>query len=293
MMQARLTADRARRQVRLDHSLLSAKRCLDSLSMRLGLESKRAAVGGASRGLGFAIARALAVEGCRVAVASRNQEHIETAAAAIRAETGAEVLPSAVDFAQPGATTRWLDDVAARWDGLDVVVPNSGGAPSGRFKDSRPDDWDEAYRLTLRSALEAAAAARPHLSRGGAVVFMTGPVVHQPHPMLVIPGVMRSGVSYLAKALSDEWAADGIRVNQVIPGRIATERVAELEEAMAQRLGGTVADARQANQAAIPLGRYGNVDELAAAVVFLLSDAASYITGATLSVDGGMVRAIV
>lgn len=110
--------------------------------------------------------------------------------------------------------------------------------------------------------------------------------------MLMIPGVMRSGVAYLAKALSDEWAPDGIRVNNVIPGRIATERVAELEETTAQRIGGTPADARAAQLAAIPLGRYGDVGELAAAVVFLLSEAGSYITGATLSVDGGMVRAI-
>jgi len=123
-------------------------------------------------------------------------------------------------------------------------------------------------------------------------VFMTGPVVRQPHPMLMIPGVMRSGVSYLAKALSDEWAADGIRVNQIIPGRIATERVAELEGTTARHLGGTPADARAAAMADIPLGRYGDLDEFAAAVVFLLSGAASYITGATLAVDGGMIRAV-
>lgn len=260
--------------------------------MELGLRDKRAVVGGSSQGLGFAIARALAVEGCRVSLASRSRDRIEAAASSIREETGAEVIAAAVDFAIPGATTTWLDETAALWGGLDLVVPNTGGASGGRFGDSYPEDWDTAYQLTLRSALEAAAAAKPHLGHGGSMLFMTGPVVRQPHPMLMIPGVMRSGVSYLAKALSDEWATDGIRVNQIIPGRIATERVVELEETTAQRLGGTPADARTAAQADIPLGRYGSLDEFAAAAVFLLSGAASYITGATLSVDGGMIRAV-
>ena len=260
--------------------------------MDLGLKGRRAAVGGSSQGLGFAIARKLAVEGCRVAIASHGGDRIEAAAVRIREETGAEVMAATVDFTEPGATTAWLDDVAAHWGGLDLLVPNSGGARACRFADATPDDWDDAYRLTLRSALEAAAAARPHLGRGGAVLFMTGPVVRQPHPMLVLPGVMRSGVSYLAKALSDEWAADGIRVNQIIPGRIATERTLELERETAERLGGTPDQARAAQQAAISLGRYGTLDEFAAAAVFLLSDAASYITGATLAVDGGMIRAV-
>jgi 3-oxoacyl-[acyl-carrier protein] reductase len=260
--------------------------------MELGLKGRRAAVGGSSQGLGFAIARALAAEGCRVAIAGRDRDRIDAAASVIRAETDAEVLATTVDFAQPGATTAWIDEVAGGWGGLDLVVPNSGGPLTGRFGDSRPEDWDAAYRLTLRSALEAAAAARPHLGRGAAMLFMTGPVVRQPHPMLAIAGVMRSGVSYLAKALSDEWAAEGIRVNHIIPGRIATERVAEIEEETARRLGGTAAEARAAQQTAIPLHRYGSVGEFAAAAVFLLSDAASYITGATLSVDGGMVRAV-
>lgn len=261
--------------------------------MQLGLRGKRAVVGGSSRGLGFAVARALAAEGCRVAIAGRDPERIEAAASSLRAEAGTEVLGSAVDFARAGATTAWFDDVASRWGGLDLVVPNTGGPAAGRFDDSRPKDWDAAYYLTLRSALEAAESARSHLSRGGAMLFMTGPVVRQPHPMLVISGVMRSGVSFLAKALSDEWAAAGIRVNQIIPGRIATERVAELESATADRLGGTAADARAVQQAAIPLQRYGSVSEFAAAAVFLLSEAASYITGATLSVDGGMLRPVV
>jgi len=261
--------------------------------MDLGLTGKRAAVAASSSGLGFAVARALAAEGCRVGVASRHRGRIEAAADSLRRETGAEVVSRVADFAEPGATTAWLDGLAAGWGGLDLIVPNAGGPPPGRFSDSGPDEWDAAYRLTLRSALEAAFAGRRHLGRGGAMLFLTGPVVRQPSPRLVLSGIMRSGVSALAKVLADEWATDGIRVNQLIPGRIATDRVAELDEETARQAGITVAEARARSAAAIPLGRYGLPDEFAAAAVFLLSDAAAYITGATLAVDGGMIRPIV
>jgi 3-oxoacyl-[acyl-carrier protein] reductase len=125
------------------------------------------------------------------------------------------------------------------------------------------------------------------------VLFVTGSVVRQPSARLVLSGVMRSGVSALAKALADEWAADGIRVNRLIPGRLATDCVAELDEETARKAGISVAEARARSAAAIPLGRYGHIEEFAAAAVFLLSDAAAYITGATLAVDGGVIRAIV
>jgi len=259
----------------------------------LGLTGKRAAVAAASSGLGFAVARALAAEGCRVGVASRHRGRIEAAAEAIHRETGAEVVAEVADLARPGAATAWLDGLAARWGGLDLIVPNAGGPSPGRFADTGPDDWDAAYRLTLRSALEAAFAGRRHLGRGGAMLFLTGAVVRQPSPRLVLSGIMRSGVSTLAKALADEWAGDGIRVNHLIPGRIATDRVAELDEETAAKAGITVAEARARFEAAIPLGRYGRPEEFAAAAAFLLSEAAAYITGATLAVDGGMIRSIV
>jgi 3-oxoacyl-[acyl-carrier protein] reductase len=261
--------------------------------MNLGLADKRAAVAASSSGLGFAIARALAAEGCRVAICSSRRDRIEAAAAAIQKETGAEVVPAVADLAAPGAITEWLDGAAGRWGGLDLVVPNAGGPPPGRFADTRPKDWDSAYRLTLRSALELAAAARPHLGPGSAVLFMTGPVVRQPVGTLVLSGIMRAGVATLAKALADEWAPAGIRVNHIIPGRIATERVAALDADTAQRRGVSLEEARAGYEAIIPLGRYGTVEEFAEAAVFLLSDAAAYITGATLNVDGGMIRPIV
>jgi 3-oxoacyl-[acyl-carrier protein] reductase len=261
--------------------------------MELGLSNQRAVVAAASAGLGYAIAHALAAEGCRVAICSRDRSRIEAAAAAIAEATGAEVVPAVVDVARAGALTTWIDEVAAHWGGLDLVVANAGGPPPGRFADVGPDDWDAAYRLTLRSALESASAARAHMGPGSAVLFMTGPVVRQPAPTLFLSGVMRSGVAALAKFLADEWAPAGIRVNHLIPGRIATERVAALDTDTARRRGVNLEEARAGYEAQIPLGRYGSVEELARVAVFLLSDAAGYVTGATLNVDGGMIRAIV
>ena len=261
--------------------------------MDLLLTNKRAAVAASSGGLGFAIARALGAEGCRVGICGRDGFRIERAAASIRDETRAEVVPAVVDVSEPDATTAWLDGLAASWDGLDLVVANAGGPPPGRFVETRAKDWDAAYRLTLRSAMELAAAARPHLGPGSAVLFMTGPVVRQPVGTLVLSGIMRSGVAALAKSLADEWAPAGIRVNHLIPGRIGTERVAALDADTAQRRGVSLEEARAGYEAQIPLGRYGATEELARAAVFLLSPAAAYITGATLNVDGGMIRSIV
>lgn len=261
--------------------------------MDLGLAGKRAAVAAASGGLGFAIARSLAAEGCRVSISSRDADRIGEAAARIREETGAEVTGVVCDVGEPGDVGRWIDEAAAAWEGLDVVVPNAGGPPPGRFGDLEPADWDAAYRLTLRSAMETARAARPHVRRGSAMLFLTSGSVRQPIATLALSTIFRAGVAALAKTLADEWADDGIRVNHLIPGRIATSRVAALDEDAARRMGLTTDEVRSGFERAIPLGRYGAPDEFAAAALFLLSDAASYITGATLQVDGGMLRPIV
>lgn len=249
-------------------------------------------VAAASSGLGFAVAKALAAEGCRVALCSRDEGRAGSAAARIAAETGAEVRGSACDVTEPGATTAWIDAVADRWGGLDVLVPNAGGPPPGTFAEVGPEEWDAAYRLTLRSALEAARAARPHLGTGSAVLFCTSASVREPVGTLLLSTVFRAGVAALAKSLADEWAGAGIRVNHLIPGRIATDRLVSLDADAARRTGTSAAAVRAGLEAAIPLGRYGEPAEFAAAAVFLVSDAASYITGATLQVDGGSLRQI-
>ena len=260
--------------------------------MKLDLTGKRAAVAASSTGLGFAIARALSGEGCRVAMCSRSLDRAEAAARSIREETGSEVWAAEVDVAEAGAVGSWIDRVADGWGGLDLVVSNAGGPRPGTFADLGPDDWDTAYRLTLRSALETARAARPHLGRGSSVLFMTSVGVKEPIGTLLLSTVFRSGVAGLAKALADEWAPHGIRVNHLIPGRIATDRITALDEDAARKAGIRVEDVRARVLKAIPLGRYGLPEEYAAAAVFLLSDASSYITGASLQLDGGMLRSV-
>jgi 3-oxoacyl-[acyl-carrier protein] reductase len=261
--------------------------------MDLGLSGKRALVAASSSGLGYAIARDLAGQGAVVAMASRNRERIEDAARHIRTEVEDAVVSSSVcDVADDASIQQWVDEASAAMGGIDLVVPNAGGPPYGTFADLSDDDWEVGYRLTLASAVSFARHARPHLGRGAAVLFMTSASVKEPIPNLVLSGVYRAGVAALAKTLALEWGPDGIRVNHLIPGRIATERVMQLDADSASRRRVTVEAVQQASRAAISMGRYGTPDEYANAAVFLLSDAAGYITGATLQVDGGMIRTV-
>ena len=260
--------------------------------MELGLTGKRAIVAAASRGLGAAIARSLAEEGCIVEISSRSLDNAQETARSIANDTGATVTAAQVDVADGDAVQTWVDSTATSMGGLDIVIPNAGGPPSAFFDATAPDDWDRSYALTLRSAMAFALAAKPHVRRGGSMLYLTSISVREPIGALAMSTVFRAGVASLTKLLANDWAGDGIRVNHLIPGRIATERLDELDEAAAQR-SRTSADAvRSANERAIPLGRYGNPDEFAAAATFLVSDAASYITGATLQVDGGALHSV-
>ncbi len=258
----------------------------------LGLEGKSALVAAASKGLGFTIADGLAAEGCHLAICSRDSQRINEAAERIRSAHDVEVHPSVVDITDSDALHGWVDESAERWGSLDLVIANGGGPRAASFDELADNDFDVAYRLVLRSALTLAAAARPHLGRGASVLFNTSISVREPLGALALSTIFRAGVTSLAKLLADEWASDGIRVNQLIPGRILTDRVADLDGYLATQRDVSMEEIRAQNEESIPLRRYGTPEEYAAAAVFLLSDAASYITGASLQVDGGVLRAI-
>jgi 3-oxoacyl-[acyl-carrier protein] reductase len=251
-------------------------------------------VAGASRGLGFAVARALAKEGVRVSISSRNAEAIGVAGAKIQQETGADVLAMPVDVRSAEAITEWFDKTVQQFGGIDLLYPNAGGPPPGptlKFDDAA---WQNAFELLLLSAIRMIRLAVPSMTArgGGAIVLPTSSAVKEPIANISLSTVMRTSVSSLSKTLALELGPQNIRVNQLIPGRIHTDRVEEIDVDNSKRAGISVEEQRQRVWATIPMGRYGDPEGFAAAAVFLFSDAASYITGASLQVDGGLLRGI-
>lgn len=250
-------------------------------------------VAAASQGLGLACARACARDGAAVALASRTMADVAAAAAALAAETGAPARGYACDVRDADAITAWVAAVARDFGRIDGLVVNAGGPPPGGFAAFDDAAWQAAYELTLLSAVRMIRAAVPHLvaAGGGSIVAITSSAVREPIEGLILSNVFRAGVAALVKSLSRELAPHGIRVNTLVPGRIATARVAALDAAAAARSGGSPDAVAARHAVAIPLGRYGTPDEFGEAAAFLLSPRARYITGTTLVVDGGNMHA--
>jgi 3-oxoacyl-[acyl-carrier protein] reductase len=262
--------------------------------MNLGLQGKVALVAGASKGLGYAVAHALAAEGAMVSISSRDEKAIADAAARISAETGSRVVSMPVDVRDKDAIDRWIAHAAETFGGIDALMTNSGGPPAGAAVSFDDKAWQDAADLLLFSVLRMIRGAVPHMQKRGAgsILVSTSSSVKEPIPNLGLSTVLRASVSALAKTLALELAANKIRVNQIIPGRIDTDRVRQLDDINARKAGITVDAAKAKAEAAIPLGRYGTIDEFGRVGAFLLSDAASYITGATVQVDGGQIRSV-
>jgi 3-oxoacyl-[acyl-carrier protein] reductase len=262
--------------------------------MDLGLHDKIALVTAASRGLGRAVALRLAHEGAHVAICARGEERLTRTAAEIEAATGRQPLALPADVSDPAAADALVEATLERFGRVDILVSNAGGPPPGRFLDLTPGDWEAAAQLTLMSAVRLCYAVVPRMKEqgGGSILAMTSLTVKQPLPNLILSNSLRLGVTGLVKTLADELALFGIRVNGICPGWTRTERVEQLLRDRAERSGTAPEEEAAKISAAIPLGRMGTPEEFAAAAVFLLSPAASYITGVSLLVDGGMYRGV-
>lgn len=238
--------------------------------MNLGLKGRVALVCGGTRGIGRAVANLLTEEGAQVAVNGRDPKTASFPA----------------DVTVPAQAEQLVRDVATKFGRLDVLFCNAGGPPAASFKDQPADAWKKAIELNLLSTVHLARAAVPIMTRAkwGRIICLASVAALQPLPGLILSSTARAGVLGFAKALSDEVATEGITVNSICPGFIATERIAELSKARPDMIRQRLAET--------PIGRIGTPEELAAAVVFLASERASYITGAVLEVDGGYTRSI-
>ena len=262
--------------------------------MDLGLTGKVAMVAGASRGLGYAVARALAREGVRVSMSSRTEAAINEARARMTGDASGDVLAVAVDVRSADSLTAWHQRTVDTFGGVDLLFVNAGGPPAGPALSFDDAAWQGAFELLVLSAVRMVRLAVPSMQArgGGAIVISTSSAVKEPIANLALSNVVRAAAAALSKTLANELAADHIRVNHLLPGRIDTDRVRELDTLRGKSTNASADQVRAAYEKSIPLGRYGQPDEYGSAAAFLFSDAARYITGASLQVDGGAMRGV-
>jgi 3-oxoacyl-[acyl-carrier protein] reductase len=258
--------------------------------MDLGLRNKVALVTAASKGMGKASAMGLAAEGARVAMCARTATELEAAAAEVRAKTGAEVFAMRADVTRPEQVTALVAKVGERFGGVDILVANAGGPPRGHFEELTDEQWMGAVDISLMSTVRLIRAVLPSMKarKWGRILTIQSSSVKQPIPDLLLSNSVRPGVAGLMKTLALQLGPDNILVNTVCPGKIMTDRF----------MGGLTSSGLsrekylETTAAEIPLGRIGTPEEFANVIVFLASERASYLTGVTLQVDGGLVRGL-
>jgi 3-oxoacyl-[acyl-carrier protein] reductase len=257
--------------------------------MDLGLAGRRALVTAASKGLGKACAQALADEGASVFICARTAAEVEAAAHEVRAAGHA-----VADVSDRAQVATLVHQAVECLGGLDILVTNAGGPPTGSFAQAVDDDWDLAHDLTLMSAVSLIREALPHLrtSGHGRIVNLTGHGVTEPIPHLAVSTSVRAAVTVMSKGVASEVAPDGVTVNCIATGAVLTERFRSSREKLAEQNGISYDEQLARSTAAIPVGRLGRPEEIGALCAFLCSDSAAYLTGQSIVVDGGVNRGI-
>ncbi len=260
--------------------------------MDLGLKGKSVLILASSKGLGKATARQFACEGARVMLSSRNAEQLAHAAMEIKEETGAEINYQVCDITKVEDIKSLVDQTVHLYGSVDVLINNAGGPPAGGFDSHEDDNWLQAFELNLLSFVRAIREVLPHMRKQGSghILNFASSSIKQPIDGLILSNTFRAGILGLSKSLSQELAQDNILINTIGPGRISTDRVAELDNIAANKRGLTYEEVKVASEKSIPLGRYGQPKEFANIVVFLCSSANTYITGQAFLVDGGMIK---
>jgi 3-oxoacyl-[acyl-carrier protein] reductase len=262
--------------------------------MDLGLKGKIVVVGGASKGIGKATALGFAREGAKVTVCARDPDMLQGTAEEIRRETGAEVLAVPGDLSQGEATERLIDETVEHFGTIHVLVANTGGPPLGGFDKMSDAEWENAFALNFLSTVRLIRKALPHMEKQqwGRIISVMSMSVKEPIDGLILSNGVRPAVVGMAKTLSREVGKYNITVNTVLPGRILTDRLKSAVTARAQRASASFEEALKESAADVPLRRLGDPQEMANVIVFLASAAASYVSGVSIQVDGGLIRGL-
>lgn len=262
--------------------------------MDLGLDGKVAAVGGASSGLGKAVAWALAREGARVAICARGADRLDRTRQALERASGEEIFAFATDLATEDGPKEFVTATTKEFGGLDILVCNAGGPPPTTLANTSPDAWQRAIDLSLLSTIRLVQAAIPHMRRQqwGRIICLTSVSVKNPLPGLILSNTARPGVVGFAKSVASEYGHHGITVNVICPGYMLTDRVQELAAEQAEADQMTIEAVMSQIVENIPVGRMGDPKELGDLVAFLASERAAYINGTCVQIDGGFVRGL-